>query len=126
MSDMLVVKVRGEGDYELDVEQTMADLTGSETLELEEFLGGWDKFDLTGATTRSIVVLVWLAKRAAGKKASLEEILDMRGLVFGDAIELEEAKEGPPAEAPDSGHSSSSSESTSDLYGAGGSSSATA
>lgn len=126
MSDMLVVKVRGEGDYELDVEQTMADLTGSETLELEEFLGGWDKFDLTGATTRSIVVLVWLAKRAAGKKASLEEILDMRGLVFGDAIELEEAKEVPPAEAPDSGLSNSSSESNSDLYGAGGSSSATA
>ena len=124
MSDQVIVKVAGE-DYPLDFEQTMADLTGEETVQLEEYLGGWEKFDLRGATTRSVIVLIWLAKRQAGKHATLEQIAQTKGLIFGDAFDIVEVKDGPPVVAPDSGRSSSSSESTSESSGDGNSSSDT-
>ena len=124
MSDQVIVKVAGE-DYPLDFEQTMADLTGEETVQLEEYLGGWEKFDLRGATTRSVIVLIWLAKRQAGKHATLEQIAQTKGLIFGDAFDIVEVEDGPPAVAPDSGRNNSSSESTSENSGAGDSSSAT-
>jgi len=126
VSDELVVKIKGDGDYPLDPEAALADLTGTETIMLEEFLGGWDKFDPRGATTRSLVAIIWLAKRQAGKDVSLDEVAEIKGLMFGDVFDLEEVSNGgPPAEAPDSAPSLSSSESSSDPSGVGESSSVT-
>lgn len=99
MSD-LTVKIKGDGDYPLDVDATLADLTGTETAMLEDYLGGWQNFG--HGTTRGLIVTIWLAKRQAGKAVSLEEIAEMKGLVFGDAVAVDEAagvNGGPPAEA---------------------------
>lgn len=126
----LVVKVKGDGDYELDIEETLADLTGAETIMLEEYLGGWERFDIKAGNARSVIAIIWLAKRQAGKNVSLDEIAETKGLIFGDAFDLEEVKNGgPPAPAAQDAaltSASSSSESTSETSGDGGSSSATA
>lgn len=92
----LIVTLNGR-EYELEVEATLADLTGAETLMLEEYLSGWEHFG--SGTTRSAIVTIWLAKRQAGEQVSLEEIEGVKGLLFGGALELSEVNGGPPAEA---------------------------
>lgn len=90
-----------ETEYELPLEKTLQSLTGKQTLMLEDYLGGWDKFQ-TGGTinTRSVVVLVWLALHHAGRTATLDEIEDTPGLLFGDA--LKEVEDVPDAPLPGS------------------------
>lgn len=91
----------GELVYELDIEQELRNLTGHETMMIEDYLGGWSKFRAPENRTRSVVVMVWLAKKSAGESTTLDEIADMPGLVFGDAVkELKDNKDGqsPPGE----------------------------
>lgn len=88
MSDTLL-KIGGK-DYPLPLEDVLADLTGAESIMLEDYLGGWEHFSITSGTTRSVVVLVWLAKHHAGEKVEITDIEAMKGLVFGDAVEVEE------------------------------------
>ena len=125
----LVVKVQGDGDYPLNIEEALADLTGAETVVLEEYLGGWDRFDIKAGNARSVIAIIWLAKRQAGKDVSLEQVAETKGLIFGDAFDLEEVKNGgPPAPAAQDAaliSESSSSASTSETSGDGDSSSAT-
>lgn len=117
MSD-LIVRLKGEGDYPLDVEATLADLTGTETAMLEEYLGGWDNFG--GNSVRSVIVTIWLAKRQAGKTVTLEEIAATKGLIFGDAFETVEVNgDGPPAEAATAAPNIPSTPEPSETTGAG-------
>lgn len=95
MSD-LIVRLKGDGAYPLDVDATLADLTGDETMMLEEYLGGWDKFAIGSGSTRSVIVTIWLAKRQAGQTVTLDEIAATKGLVFGDVFEVEEVTNGGP------------------------------
>lgn len=114
----MIVKVEGT-DYPLNASNTLRELTGKETILLEEYLGGWENFDLGGRSTRSMVVTVWLAMHANGSQITIDEIENMKGIVFGDTVDVEELP-GPPAsgaEAPtpstpqedseDSGHGES-------------------
>jgi hypothetical protein len=73
--------------YEVDVTAQLATLTGTESITVEEYLGGFDKFRASGTTTRSVIVMLWLARRQAGETVTLDEVADTRGLVFGDVIE---------------------------------------
>lgn len=99
MSDELIVKVKGEPDLPLDVDAALADLTGDETVMLEEYLGGWQNFDITKGSARSVIAVIWLARRQAGQKSTLGEIGQIKGLLFGDAFDIEGGEEGPPAGA---------------------------
>lgn len=101
MSDL---KIQGTS-YPFPLEEILENLTGSESIMLEDYLGGWDRFDVKGGATRSVVVLVWLAKHHAGEEMELTEIEAMKGLVFGDAVEV-----GDDASPPAEGASDSSSE----------------
>lgn len=88
--------------YEVDIEQVLEDLTGEETLAIEDFLGGWGNFDAKGGSARSVYVLYYLAKRANDAKVKLADVLKEKGVLFGDRVELEdleeEGEERPPAE----------------------------
>jgi hypothetical protein len=89
--------------YEVDITKSLGDLTGTESIAVEEYLGGWDKFRAAGTTTRSLIVMVWLARRQAGEATTLEEIADStRGLVFGKVIDNFDAEDdvGPPDHSP--------------------------
>lgn len=99
-----VLKIAGKA-YPLPIEEVLADLTGSESIMLEDYLGGWDQFSITSGTTRSVVVMVWLAKHHAGEEVELSDIEAMKGLVFGDAVEVEER---PPEVAAEAASESSS------------------
>lgn len=107
------LKINGE-TYPLPIEEVLADLTGAESIMLEDYLGGWEKFEPKSGATRSVVVLVWLAKHHAGEDVSLADIEAMRGLVFGNAVE--EVDAGPPLEAASA--ASDSSPETSETNGA--------
>jgi hypothetical protein len=113
---MLTVRF-GNDTYELDLEAALKGLTGAETLMVEDFLGGWDKFRSPSNVTRSTVVIVWLAKKHAGGPGArsatgrgwitFDEILATPGLVFGDVVELTDDEDNtdagdgqsPPADA---------------------------
>jgi hypothetical protein len=96
----LVIKLKGDGEYPLDIEATMADLTGDETAMIEDYLDGLDNFDLQGRkSTKSVIVAVWLAKRQAGRHVTLAEVGAIKGLMFGDVLDMGEDAEVPPAEA---------------------------
>lgn len=115
----LIVKLKGDGDYELDINATLAELTGAETMLLEEYLGGWDNFDVVSGSTRSVIVTIWLAKRQAGKTVTLDEIASIKGLVFGDALDVQEVNgTGPPAVAAEAA-SNRSTPDTSEITGVG-------
>lgn len=92
--------------YPLPFDEVLANLTGKESLMLEDYLGGWAKLDFDNPDTRSTVVLVWLAKHHAGEPMTIDAIENMRGLVFGDAVEAVL----PPAEAAGAADSGSSQE----------------
>lgn len=96
MADV-VVKIKGDGDYPLDVDAQLADLTGDETHDLETYIGGWN--NLESGSTRSLIAMIWLAKRQSGKPATLAEIGQMKGIMFGDTVDVAEADDVPPAEA---------------------------
>lgn len=130
MSDDLTVKLKGIGDYPLDVGATLADLTGTETAELEEFVGGFENFDPRSGSVRSMIATIWLAKKQAGEKDTLHDVGQIKGLVFGDVFDIEEAVVNgrPPAQGADapSTDETPGTEPTSDASGAGTSLSATA
>ena len=88
--------------YEIDIEQVLEDLTGEETLAIEDFLGGWQNFDAKGGSARSVYTLYYLAKRGNDPKVKLADVLKEKGVLFGDRVELEdleeEGEERPPAE----------------------------
>lgn len=108
--------------YEIDVAQTLEDLTGEETLAVEEFLGGWENFDQTGESARSFMLLYWLAKRGSGEKITLKDVLQEKGLLFGNRVDLEDMEDdsdSPPAEAPAEGATHSTPSVPSVVSGAG-------
>ena len=80
------LKIEGKF-YALPFEEVLENLTGKESLMLEDYLGGWESLDFDNPNTRSIVVMVWLAKHHAGEHVSLDDIENMKGLVFGSAVE---------------------------------------
>ncbi len=84
---MLTVKF-GERSYELNLDEQLKSLTGTESILVEKYLGGWGMFRSPECVTQSAVVLVWLAKRAAGEEMTFEAIEATPGLLFGDALEL--------------------------------------
>jgi hypothetical protein len=83
-----------EFDYELD--EQLKSLTGLESAEIEDFLGGWDNFRQRKATAKTSILLVWLGKRAAGQTATLEEIGNTPGLLFGDVFEVLRGEDDEP------------------------------
>lgn len=87
--------------YALPFEEVLENLTGKESLMLEDYLGGWDRLDFDNPNTRSVVVMIWLAKHHAGESPSLDAIENMKGLVFGSAVE------GVDVRPPDEGTASS-------------------
>jgi hypothetical protein len=93
----LTVRIFGK-DYALPLDEVLQSLTGEETMMVEDFLGGWDKFRSPSNVTRSVIVIVWLAKRHAGEKATFAEIAKLEGLVFGDAVEVVDEDEDTPLE----------------------------
>lgn len=125
MSDVLLIKLRENGEeheYPLDVEVQLAELTGIETADMEEFLGGISNFDPRSGSVRSLIVAIWLAKRQAGLKDTLYDVGQIKGLVFGDVFDIEELNGGPPAEgaqAPGSPDEQPGTEPTSGDSGAG-------
>lgn len=86
---MLTVKV-GETAYEFDVDEQLKTLTGIESALVEEFVGGWGRFDVKGQRTRSLIVIVWMAMRSAGEAVTLEDVAEMPGLVFGGLVSLDD------------------------------------
>lgn len=89
--------------YEFELEEVLQDLTGKETVMLEDYLGGWENLR-DRVSARSIVVWVWISKRSAGESITLEQIEDMKGLMFGDTVELADVD--PPDEAEGASESS--------------------
>lgn len=92
----------GDETYEYDLDEQLRSLTGLESAELEEFLGGWKKFRSGAATVRTTIVLIWLGKRAAKQVTTLDEIAATPGLMFTDMVDIEDDDEGPedPSEDP--------------------------
>lgn len=80
------LKIEGKF-YALPFEEVLEGLTGKQTVMLEDYLGGWGNLNFENPNTRSVVVLVWLAKHHAGEETTLDAIEDMKGLVFGGAVE---------------------------------------
>lgn len=120
---------------EYDTDEVLSDLTGDETIACEDFLGGWDKFRADGNATRSLVVLVWLAKRTQGSNATLQDVAKEKGILFGDRVDIDDLDEDgnpiqrdaegnpirPPAGRPDGGETRSTESGTSDTSGTGAS-----
>ena len=132
MSDDLLIKLKDDAgemqSYPLDVDETLANLTGLETADLEEFLGGFEYFDPRQGGTRSIIATIWLAKKQAGENVTLNDVGNIKGLIFGDRFDLEEMNGSPPApgaDAPSSADEQPGTEPTSEPSGAGVSLSAT-
>lgn len=101
---MLTVKF-GEQTYTFDLQEQLTSLTGLESAEVEEFIGGWERFQSPAARTRSAIVLVWLGKRAAGEASTLEEIGSTTGFLFGDVFDIDGDDEAPedPMTPPEHG-----------------------
>ena len=85
----------GESTYEFDLDEQLKTLTGTESMLVEEFIGGWERFRDPAHMTRSTIVLVWLAKRSAGEVATFDEIAGTPGLIFGDALTLTDDGDAP-------------------------------
>jgi hypothetical protein len=80
---MLKVTFRGKV-YEYDVKEQMEALTGTESIMVEDYLGGWSQFRAPANMTRSAVVMVWFALKAAGEPKTFEEIAGTKGFPFKD------------------------------------------
>lgn len=83
---MITVTFKGT-KYEYDVKAALEGLTGTESILVEDYLGGWSRFRDPSNFTRSAVIMVWLGKKQAGEKATFEEIADTAGMPFGDVFE---------------------------------------
>ena len=84
---------------EYDTNEVLADLTGDESVAIEEYLGGWENFRAEGKATRSLIVMVYLAKHSQGSKMTLQDVASQKGLMFGDRVDVEDLDDdGPPAE----------------------------
>lgn len=104
----LRVKIEDENYVLPPLDEVLADLTGAESLVLEEYLGNWEVLWGDRLSVKSIVVIVWLAKRHAGETATLEEIGNMKGLLFGGTVEImEDDAADPPAVAAEAAFDSS-------------------
>lgn len=99
---MLTIRI-GEKTYELPLEDVLGDLTGEESARIEEFIGGWENFQTTKHATRSMIVMLWLAKRHAGETDTLEDVAAIRGLVFGGMVEVSGDDDAPNDPAEDAG-----------------------
>lgn len=90
-------------EYDLPLDKVLEGLTGAQSALLEDYLGGWNKFRSAEATTRSAVVLVWLAQYHAGQPTNLEVIESTPGLLFGpdSVFSLREDDTETPTEAAD-------------------------
>lgn len=115
------LRVTVDGDVlEINISDVLEDLTGEETLLVEDFLGGWENFDQSGESAKSVVLLYYLARRGHNPKVTLKDILKEKGILFGDRIELEdldeEGEDRPPA---DGGETPSTPSETSDDSGPG-------
>lgn len=104
--------------YEVDIEAVLEDLTGEETLAIEDFLGGWANFDAKGGSARSVYVLYYLAKRGNDSKVRLADVLKEKGILFGDRVDIQDLEDEnrPPAEG---GETPSSEQDPSDESGPG-------
>lgn len=89
----MVIVTFGERKYEFGLDDALKSLTGTESMLVEEFLGGWGRFRDPGNVTRSLIIIVWLAKRSAGETATFDEIAATPGLVFGDMVEIDDVDE---------------------------------
>jgi hypothetical protein len=67
------------------VNDALADLTGDESLMVEEYIGGFD--NLQKNATKLAVVTVWLTLKAAGEPRDFAEIQSIKGLLFGKVID---------------------------------------
>ena len=85
-SDSSGLKIDGQY-YELPFEDALENLTGKESRMLEDYLGGWGNLRFDEVNTRSVVVMVWLAKHHAGEPVTLEQVEEMKGLLFGGTVE---------------------------------------
>lgn len=82
---MITVTFLGR-EYRYDMDEQLKTLSGSESILVEDYLGGWAGLQDPKQTTRAGIVLIWLAKRAAGEKATFGEIADTPGLMFGEGV----------------------------------------
>lgn len=100
----LRVTIDGEV-IEIDTEKELADLTGEETLAIEDFLGGWQNFDRRSGSARSVYVLYWLARRSKDPKVKLDDVKKEKGILFGDRMELDDLDaDGKPIEYDEEGN----------------------
>lgn len=82
---MMTVTFLGK-EYVFDMDEQLKTLTGSESIMVEDYLGGWQGLTAQSNRTRAGVVFIWIAKRMAGEPATFEEIADTPGLMFGDDV----------------------------------------
>jgi hypothetical protein len=66
------------------IDDALSDLTGDESLMVEEYLGGFD--NLQKNATKMAVVTVWLALKEAGEPRDFASIQSIKGLLFGKVI----------------------------------------
>lgn len=90
---MITVTFQGT-KYEFDLKDALESLTGRESILCEDYLGGWEKFRDPNNQTRSVIILVYLAKRSAGETPTFEEIENIPGLLFGNALEVDDEEDG--------------------------------
>ena len=114
----LRVTVDGKA-YEVEIEVVLEDLTGDETLAIEDFLGGWQNFDAKGGSARSVYVLYYLAKRANDPNVKLADVLKEKGVLFGDRVELEDLEGDEPRPPAEGGETPSTEPAPSDDSGPG-------
>ena len=79
---MLTIR-HGEKEYAFDEIAALESLTGEESAAVEDFLGGWHRFRDNTNRTRTVIVMVWLAKRSAGEQVTLDDVAKLPGLIFG-------------------------------------------
>ena len=89
---MLTVRV-GDTEYRFDLDEQLNTLTGLESAEVEDFLGGWDKLDAN--KTKGMIFMVWLAKRSAGETDTLADVASIPGLLFGGVAAIADDGDSP-------------------------------
>lgn len=82
---MITVTFLGR-EYAFDMNEQLKTLSGSESILVEDYLGGWSGLQDSKNRTRAGVVFIWLGKRAAGEPTTFEEIADTPGLMFNDDV----------------------------------------
>lgn len=93
----MITLVFGDQRYRISVDDQLKSLTGAESIMVEDYVGGWPNFQAPHNMTRSLIVLIWLAKRSAGEQATFDEIAETPGLVFGGVVDMVD-DEGEPVD----------------------------